>query len=135
MLRTLRDGIADLDRFQPDPLGDPDWSPLQAIVDELAARPGNLVEAVDPLLRALDRFGHRDGFSPWWSMVQLIERIPGYELAIVASYQLAPTPIGVTLLLRVIGRGATVIDGVDLAAFTHAALAEDLEESSGGGDT
>ncbi|MBA3395567.1 MAG: hypothetical protein H0T89_23160 [Deltaproteobacteria bacterium] len=124
MLRTLREVLVELDRFQPDPLGEPDWSPLQALVDELAARPGNLVEAVDPLLRALDRYQHRDGFSPWWAIVQLIERIPGYELAIVASYQLAPTPIGVTLLLRVIGRGVTVIDGVDLTAFAQAALAE-----------
>lgn len=124
MLRTLREVLSELDRYQPDPFGEPDWSPLQALVDELAERPEHLVEAVDPLLRALDRFQHRDGFSPWWSIVQLIERTPGYELAIVASYQLAPTPIGVTLLLRVIGRGVTVIDGVDLAAFAQAAMAE-----------
>lgn len=122
-MRTFREILADLDRFEPEPGDEADWSALTELVHELFEQPVT-VEAVEPLLRVVDRFKHRHAFSAWWPIVNGIEAIRGFELALVASYQLAPSPTALTLLLRVLGRGVLVIDGIDLATFAAAALAD-----------
>jgi hypothetical protein len=106
--------LAQLEDFNPPERWDTDWAPLRALADLLIAT--NDVAVVTPLLRALDRFHTRDGFSPFWPIVNGLEQLPGWPSALVASMQRTPTNTGLTLLLRLLAREVTHVDGVELAA-------------------
>lgn len=112
--RAIEPLLAELAAFAPPDSWDVDWSPLRAIADDLVATTNLAI--VTPLLRTLDRFHTRDGFSPFWPIVNGLEQLPGFESALVASMQSAPTSNGLTLLLRLLARGTTHVDGIDVAA-------------------
>jgi hypothetical protein len=106
--------LAKLAAFDPPEAWDTDWKPLTALVEDLVAT--NDVAIVTPLLRTLDRFHARDAFSPFWPIVNGLEQLPGFAAALVASMQQTPTRYGVTLLLRLLARDITHVDGVSVAA-------------------
>ena len=112
--RALPPLLAALDAFDPPERWDTDWSPLRTLVDQLVATKD--VAVVTPLLRTLDRFHARDGFAPYWPIVNGLEHLPGWPAALVASVQRTPTKHGVTLLLRLLAREVTHVDGIDVAA-------------------
>lgn len=105
--------LSALDAFEPPQSWDTDWTPLRTIADALVAT--NDPAIVTPLLRTLDRFRTRDGFAPYWTIVNGLEQLRGWPAALVASMQQAPTKTGVTLLLRLLAREVTHVDGVDVA--------------------
>ncbi|MBA3502882.1 MAG: hypothetical protein M4D80_25460 [Myxococcota bacterium] len=113
--------LARLEAFNPPERWDTDWSPLREIVDELVAT--NDVAIATPLLRTLDRFSTRDGFAPFWPIVNGLEQLPGWPTALVASMQATPTKTGLTLLLRLLAREVTHVDGVDVAALAAERMA------------
>jgi hypothetical protein len=113
--------LAALEAFDPPVSWDTDWTPLRALVDQLLAT-GD-VASVTPLLRTLDRFQARDGFAPFWPIVNGLEQLPGWPAALVASMQRTPTASGLTLLLRLLAREITHVDGVDLAALAAERMA------------
>lgn len=106
--------LSRLAAFAPPDRWDTDWSPLRTLVDELLATRDLAI--VTPLLETLDRFHTRDGFAPFWPIVNGLEALPGFASALVASLQHAPSRNGLTLLLRLFARGVTDVDGIDLAA-------------------
>jgi hypothetical protein len=107
--------LARLAGFAPPERWDTDWSPLRAIADELLATRDLAI--VTPLLETLDRFHTRDGFAPFWPIVNGLEALPGFASALVASLRHTPSRTGLTLLLRLLSTGVTDVDGIDLAAF------------------
>jgi hypothetical protein len=102
---------AELERFQPVA---EDWTPLLALVEELLDHEPAAI--VTPLLRVLDRFHSHDGFAAFWAIVQGLEQLPRFPALLVSSLQHTPTRNGLTLLLRVLAREVTTVDGVDLVA-------------------
>jgi hypothetical protein len=100
-----------LHAFSPPDTWDVDWSPLAEIVDELLASRDPAI--VTPLLQTLDRFASRDGFGPFWQIVDGLEALPGFAEALVAA---PPTKFGTTLLLRLLATGVTHVGSVDVAA-------------------
>lgn len=119
--RAVTPLLDELAAFSPPESWDVDWSPLRALVDSLVAT--HDIAIVTPLLRTLDRFHIRDGFSPFWPIVNGLEQLPGFASALVASMQATPTRNGLTLLLRLLARGTSHVDGVDVAALAATHLA------------
>jgi len=112
--------LEELAAFAPAQSWDVDWSPLLALVPKLIGTCDPAI--VTPLLQTLDRFHAYDGFSPFWPIVNGLEQLPSFPSALVASMQRAPTKSGVTLLLRLLARDITTVDGVDLAALAAARI-------------
>ena len=119
--RPLEPLLAELAAFAPAQSWDVDWSPLLALVPKLIGT--NDPAIVTPLLQTLDRFHAYDGFSPFWPIVNGLEQLAQFPAALVASMQRAPTKSGVTLLLRLLARDITTVDGVDLAALAAERMA------------
>jgi hypothetical protein len=117
-LTELDAPLAALAAFQPTTDFDA-WLPLLELVAQLVATQDARI--VTPLLQTLDRFAGSDSFTPWWPIVNGLEQLPAFPSALVASLQSSPTKHGLTLLLRLLAREVTHVDGVDLAA-----LAADL---------
>jgi hypothetical protein len=116
----LRDHrFTQLHAFSPPDTWDVDWSPLNAIVDELLASRDPAIVA--PLLVTLDRFAKHTGFGSFWKIVNGLEAMPGFAEALVLA---PPTKHGTTLLLRLLATGVTQVGEVDVAALAAARLAD-----------
>jgi len=121
MPRPLAQILADIEQFRPDPSKDREWLRLDGYLNELFAhkRKKDLQRAIEPLLRLFERFPRHDGYGVLWSVIHGLERIGGYERALMESVKRAPTHFGATMLLRMVNGGAREIDGVDLPALAR----------------
>jgi hypothetical protein len=108
-----------LHAFAPPATWDVDWTPLNEIVDELLATRDPAI--VYPLLVTLDRFAMRDGFAPYWKIVNGLEALPGFAEALVVA---PPTTSGTTLLLRLLATGVMQVGTVDVAALAASRFAD-----------
>jgi len=88
MARTAEEIIAAIEAFRP---GEGDWRPLDDLLAELWSV-GVPQSVIPGLLRVFDRFPDEDGAGVFWSIVHGLESLPGYELFLLESAELRPTP-------------------------------------------
>jgi hypothetical protein len=112
MTRPLATVIAEIEHFAPG--ADGSWLSLDALLQEAATCAPDLAPAVEPLLRLFERFPRHDGFEVFWSVIHLVESIPGYESALVDSVKRCPTEMGATMLRRLVRSGVERVGDVEL---------------------
>ncbi len=70
----------------------------------------------DALLRIFERFPEKDGYGVFWSILHGLEKIPGYEAALVESVRRRPSLFGLDMINRILNVGRRQVNGVDLLA-------------------
>ncbi len=91
-----------------------EWLALDALVVELSQVQPPPQGAAGVLMRVFETFPRHDGFGVFWSVLHLIESIPGFEEEVLASVQRKPTEMGVTMLNRLLNHGTMLVRGTDL---------------------
>jgi hypothetical protein len=68
----------------------------------------------DALLRLYERFPDSDGDGIFWSIVHLLESLPGYEMKLVESARRRPSGFGLLMLNRILNAGRTHVGSTDI---------------------
>ena len=97
MGRPVSDIVRDLQLVD---LGDPYLRRLKELCDELASC-DEPASAVEPVLRFMEANRHRELGMPG-PLVHFLEKVPGYEEALIRSLERAPTQHTVWMLNRMI---------------------------------
>ncbi len=106
--------LAEIEAFVPN--DQHAWLRLDALLAEVFELDGWHAPAIETLLNLFERFPRHDGHGVLWSVIHGLERIGGYEQALIASVQRCPTELSVTLLQRLLKSGQKTIGDVDVAA-------------------
>ena len=102
--------LAAIASFQPSEAHD-NWRELDELVQGIQAD----LAAVPTLLRVFERFPRHDGHGVFWTMLHVIESVPGYEAVLVEHVMRTPTEMGVTMLQRLVNKGTTHVGVHELA--------------------
>jgi len=117
-MRTLRQIVAALDKFQPN---QDNWLELDSLLEELW-RSGEQEKCIPELLGIFERFPEDDGNGVFWSIVHGVERFPSYELQLLRSLARQPSEMGVVMLRRLINSGVRQIDGTEMDDIVHSLI-------------
>jgi hypothetical protein len=113
MPRELATILADLD---PTPYEYATWVEQVDIVHLLQELfdTGCPERGIDTLFQIFECFPKEDGYGAFWSVLHALERIPGFEHALLASIRRQPSLFAVTMLKRLLNAGTVDVDGVQL---------------------
>jgi hypothetical protein len=93
-----------------------EWLDLDQLLQELSAVAPASSDAVKTLLGVFERFPRHDGYGVFWSLLQYIEQVPGYETELIRSLRRQPNHMTTTMLQRLINSGVRKFDGIDLTS-------------------
>lgn len=93
-----------------------DAAQLQALEASLAVilPLSDLSPALPALFGLLERFPDNDAYGIFWTVLHRIEAHPGYEPALIASLQRAPSTFVIRMAAAVVAGGGSVVPRTDL---------------------
>jgi hypothetical protein len=109
MTRAPNEILADIRAFEP---VDEDWLPLHGLIVELSNNGASIEHARD-LLAVFERFSEEYN-EVLWSVLHLLEALPGYETWLVQSVKTRPTDMAVTMIGRLLNGGVWQVNGLSL---------------------
>ena len=86
---------------------------LAAAVERIASTDEPL-PTVEPLLQIFERHPDSDGHVIFWSMLNTIEAIPGYESYLLSSIRRMPSNFSLLMINRMMNSGVIDVEGVNL---------------------
>lgn len=93
-----------------------EWTELDDLVAQLCA-PELTPVAIRAIFGIYERFPEEeDGYGLFWSFLHRIEKVPGYEGALIESVLRKPSEFALTMVNRILNGGHTHIGTIDLLA-------------------
>ena len=110
-MRTSRDIIGDINRFEPE---NENWLRLDALLNELWES-GDQDNYITELFNVFERFPDEDGAGVFWSIVHGVESLKSYEMQLVDSLNRQPSEMGLIMLRRIKSTGTKTIGGIEIS--------------------
>jgi hypothetical protein len=90
-----------------------DLDRLYEAVQELELHP-NRAEFIDALLNIFERFPEKDGYGVFYSILHLLEGIPGYEARLIESVRRQPAEFSLSMINGLLNSGIEEVNGIKL---------------------